>query len=336
MSALKGGAMRPLWRAAFLAAWCAAVQAQDVGRMYPQSQLEKIAPRYQPNLRGLWEEDFLSRLTPEERLQAGTVMLNLPLIGANRHPLDFYADSGRRQVFLPIASVRFLDDMAVAIAYYERMGCDTGTVYDYAAALRIRPEETFGPPLDALGIPATALDDPFVDDVSQKILKSVVYFVAAHEYAHVMYRHKGYRAIAAQEAQRQESEADAFALNVLRRIAVPPLAMAHFFMITSRLEPSPADFAAPGEYEAYLRQRATHPVSSQRILDVAGGIEASVGAFARLQPDPAAMAASLRGVVGDLRQIGHTLDDRKMRRFLTERARTADVASFRRGCRRQG
>jgi hypothetical protein len=327
--------MRQIWQAALLITICitAQVEAQDVRRLYTQAELESIGSRYRPNLKGLWEEDFLSRLTPDERLRAGTVALSLPLLGANRSPLDFYADSGRRQVFLPIASVKFMDDLAVAFAYYEKMGCAQGTVSDYTAALRFRPQDAKGSPLDALGVPAAAINDPFVDDVAQKILKSTVFFVAAHEYAHVMYRHKGYRAMTAEEAQRQEVEADAFALDVLRRIGVAPLGVVYFFLIASRLEASPGDFPTPDEYETYLRQRATHPVSARRILKVAEAIEGNVGAFSRLQSDPAATERTLRALVPQLKQIGRTLDDRATRRGLAERAQAADMAAFRRGCR---
>ncbi len=327
--------MRLVRVAALLAAAMisASLPAQDIGRLYTQSELASAGSRYAPNLRGLWEEDFLSRLTPAERERAGAVALLLPLVGAQRTPMDFYANPQGRQVFLPIASVKFLDDMSIAIAHYERRGCGMGTISDYVGALRERPAEFAGSPREALGVPANALQDSFVDDVSQKLLKSTVYFVVAHEYAHVMYRHRGYKTITAQEAQEQETAADAFALEVMRRIAVPPLSMAHFFMLVSRLESSPADFDTPDQYEAYLRQRASHPVSAQRILAVAETVQSNAASYARLQPNPAAWTQRLVLTAGELRTIGQTLDDRAMRRFMTYRARTVDAASLRAGCR---
>lgn len=315
-----------------LALASASVNAQDIGRLYSQPDLASAASRYSPSLKGLWEEDFLTRLMPGERQRAGAVSLSLPLIGAQRSPIDFYADPTGRRVFLPIASVQFLDDISIAIAYYERKGCGIGTVSDYVGALREQPAG-LSAPRAALGIPANALDDKFVDDVAQKLLKSTVYFILAHEYAHVMYGHSGYKSITAQEAQRQETEADAFALEVMRRIAVPPLSMAHFFMLVSRLESSPADFDTAKEYEAYLRQRASHPVSAQRIVAVADALQANAASYARLQSDPQAWTKQVLVLAGQVRQVGQTLDDRSMRRFLTLRARTVDPASLRAGCR---
>lgn len=308
--------------------------AQDVGRLYSQSELADAGSRYAPNLQAMWDVDFLTRLTPAERQRAGAVTLHLPLVGAQRLPLDFYALAAQRQVFLPIASVKFLDDVFIAMAYYDRRGCSMEAVFDYMGVLRERPAALPGSPRAALGVPANVLDDAVVDDVTQKLLKSAVYFIATHEYAHVMYHHQGYASITAREAQRQETEADAFALEAMRRIAVAPLAMAHFFALASRWEGSPADFDSAGEYETYLQRRASHPVSAQRILAVADALQENANTYARLQPDPPAWERLFLSDAGKLRAIGQMLDDRAMRRALTVRARSLDPATLRTGCRR--
>src|SRR5271165_4159867 len=236
-------------------------QAPDILSIYSPSQLEDYATRIGGNLRGMWEEDFLLRLTNEERTRVGTVTLNTPLFGETHYPLEFYSDPMERRVFLPIASVKFFDDLALAFSYYGSKGCDLGVVSDYAAVLRFRPEDIKGSPLDTLGVPPNATADPTVDGIAQKILKSTVFFVAAHEYAHVMYRHMSYSWTTAQQAQQQETDADAFSLDVLCRIGVPPLGLTYFFLIASRLEATPGDFASLEDYENFLRQRASHPVS---------------------------------------------------------------------------
>lgn len=164
----------------------------DVSQLYGTRELQDAGKRYVRNLRGMWEEDFLSRLTRDERALGDSVTLNLPLVGVSHHPLEFYSNSSTQQVYLPIASIKFIDDLSAAFAYYDVMGLDLGTVSDYAAALRFQPQKAAGSPLEALGVPRDAINNPRVDDVAQKLLKSIVYFVAAHEYAHVMYRHGGY------------------------------------------------------------------------------------------------------------------------------------------------
>jgi hypothetical protein len=304
-------------------------QAPDVLRIYSAPELQEYEIRIGPNLYGMWEEDLLSRLTRDERAQAGAVTLNTPLVGATRHPLEFYSDPAERQVFLPIASVKFFDDLALAFSYYGNIGRDAGVISGYVGVLRFRPQDISGSPLDTLGVPRSATQDPQVDLTAQKILKSTVFFVAAHEYAHVMFQHRNYSAITAQQAQQQEGQADAFALDVLRRIGVAPVGLAFFFLIASRLEATPGDFATLADYEEFLQQRATHPVNSLRLLEVATNLENNAGAFSRLQANPALWVGRLQGDAAKLREIAQTLDDRRMRLFMAERARTADVAALR-------
>jgi hypothetical protein len=326
--------MRWLLQSLLLLLVCFTVQAQDVGQLYTVSDLDQVAQISRPKVTGAWQEDFLSRLTLNERSRAGQVTLDLPLVGVHRHPLDFYSDAKSRRVTLPIASVEFIYDLMVASAYYLARGCDTGLISDYFGVLRYRPGEISGSPLGALGAPPDAVKDHFVDDVAQKALSSIVFFVMAHEYAHVMYQHAGYSLITVQTAQQQETEADAFALEVMRRIAVPPVALAQFFLIVSRLEVCRADCATDDEYEVYLRQGATHPMSGQRILAVAQAIEDGKAAFARAYTDPTVGERRLEIAVQELRVIGREIDDPKMRNLLRQRALTIDVAALRSGCKR--
>lgn len=303
----------------------------DVLQLYKVSEVQRAEKRYGPNLRGLWEEDFLSRLTRDERALADAICLKHPLVGVTHHPLEFYSNPSTEQVFLPIASIKFVDDLTLAFAYYDAMGLELGTVSDYVAALRFQPEKAKGSPLDALGVPRDAFNNSQVDDVAQKLLKSILYFVAAHEYAHVMYRHGGYETMTAQSAQVHEEQADEFALGIMARIGVPPIGLTFFFLLASRLEASPGDFPSLIEYEKYLRQRATHPLGSVRILKVAEYIESHNQVFARLQSNVLSWENRLLRAAQELREIASTLDDRRMRQFLAERAKNADFAAFRRG-----
>ena len=54
------------------------VSAQDVSLLYSDSDLQQIGNRYTPNLRGMWDEDFLSRLTIAERLRGGAFLYFFP------------------------------------------------------------------------------------------------------------------------------------------------------------------------------------------------------------------------------------------------------------------
>lgn len=311
---------------------CGFASAQDVTRLYSPDVLTQAGRLYAQNIQGMWREDFIARLDPEERRTAGPVTLFLPMVGKNKHPLDYYSDPAAKRVYLPISSVKFLDDLSIALAYYERHGCELSTVSDYAALLKTRPEEVNDPPREALGVPDNALKDLFVDDVSQKLLKSTLFFVASHEYAHVMYVHKPYSAITAAEAQAQEIEADAFALDVMRRAAVAPLALSHFFMVSTRFEATPQDFQSDAEFQAHFAQ-STHPISALRLEKVASNIDDNLAAYAEAQDDPRAYRAALVSIVGDLNQMAQNLDDPSMRDYLASNLRDVDSAKLAISCR---
>lgn len=306
--------------------------AQDVTRLYPPDVLQQAGKLYARNIQGMWEEDLVARLEPEERQRAGSVTLLLPVVGVNRHPLEYYTDTATKRVFLPIASVKFLDDLSIALAYYQSQGCDLATVSDYAALLKRRPMEFDDPPLTALGVPEDALEDLYVDDVSQKLLKSTLFFLASHEYAHVMYGHRPYSEITSAQAQAQEIEADTFALDVMRRIGVAPTAMSQFFMLSTRFEAAPQDFQSPADYQAQLA-RSTHPVSALRLEKVAANIEDNLAAYANAQDDPPAYRKALADNVDDLRRIASEINDSSMREYLELRLRDVDAKRLSSSCR---
>jgi hypothetical protein len=78
------------------------------------------------------------------------------------------------------------------------------------------------PPLVAFDIDKeTALADPFVEDVSTKILDSTVNYLLAHEVGHVMLGHEG--GLTGGASQEQEIAADRFALDFFTAVGTPPL-----------------------------------------------------------------------------------------------------------------
>lgn len=309
--------------------------AQNYTTLYSQATLRNAASTYTNKLREVWQYDLLGRLTAQERQAASNIRLQLPLIGRHAHPFDFYADTLHRRVTIPILSVKFFDDIAIATAWLERHNCDKMAVSDYVGLIRYQnptnfPGRRFPPPLGALGVPSNALDDPWVNDVSGKALKSAIYFLMAHELAHVCYGHSDYSSITIHEAKQQESQADTFALNIMRRISVPPIGMSIFFLVASRFEPAPGDFDTLGEFEAYLRERATHPLTSDRLMAIAQFIRDNVDAFTRGQSNPSAWIPRIRAVANEIEGIGKTLDDRQIRelqRRRSERVTLSDLAN---------
>jgi peptidase M48-like protein len=303
------------------------VRAQDVWLLYKPSELQESQRHYQPGLIGIWKEDFMSHLAQDERVRSGMVTLKLPLVGPAHNPFEFYSYPNQLQVVFPIGSVQFLDDLAAAYAYYSKRGCDVGLISDYVAVLRFRPQDAKGSPLDTLGVPRTLT--VLNDQLALNFTKSAVFFIAAHEYAHVMYQHKEYKDISPQQAQEQENQADAFALKVMSRIGVAPEGMVLFFMIVSRLQPIPGD-------PDYRNLPATHPADGQRILRIAEFIEAHVDEFAGSQKDPVLWKKRLLNTAMMTRKIAPAINEPQMERFLSlqSQARSKDVSAFRSACSR--
>jgi hypothetical protein len=178
-------------------------------------------------------------------------------------------------------------------------------------------------------VPANVLDDKSINYASGNGLKSAIYFLAAHELAHVLRGHRRYDDITASEAQAQEREADAYALSVMQRIGVPPIGLVIFLAAVSRFESAPGDFQTPQEYEGHLREQATHPLTSARILALAEGIRAAAKAFSRTQSDPAAWEPRLLNIATHIRDIGNTLDDRQIRDYQRSRSLKIPLSSLR-------
>jgi hypothetical protein len=315
-------------------------QASLAGRfddLYTRVDLEAARDRYGPNLKYVWEHDLKGRLTAAQQRMARHVTMDLPLIGANGHPFDFYADPRIGRITIPILSVKFLDEIAIAYAHMDRHGCNALLLGDYVGLLahrkvaQLHPKRLL-PPFEALPIPENALEDAFVDDVSGKTLKSALYFLMAHELAHVILRHRRYSDLTAAEAQTQEIEADSFALDLMRRISVAPLGMAFFFVMASRIEPVPADFETAAAFEAYLRQKATHPLTSARLNAIAQYLRTHVDAFTRGQTLPTLWRPKILQVATEIGQIGTTLEDRAIRDLQRRRSLTVTYADLADAC----
>jgi hypothetical protein len=158
-------------------------------------------------------------------------------------------------------------------------------------------------------------DDPVVYDVSGKLLKSGIYFLMAHELAHVVYGHPGSSPGA--EGQAREIAADNFAMEVMRNIAVPPAGMVVLFGAASRYEESPSPY------------ESSHPLSTDRLASVARYIRQNTEAFARLQPNSLGVAL----IASQLDGIASALGDPYMRKLQRERNMKITTATLATACR---
>lgn len=238
-----------------LASRCLAI---DFSQLYSQQDLTRVQQVYGKNIRAVLFEDIRNYLTLDERKTLSGIDVNIPLYTDNAGLFDFSMNLNTGKMTISALSVKFLDDIAIAFAWYEHKKLDKQKIIDYVFKLYTHPEQ-MQPPLPSLGVPDKAWNlSPYVDDVSQKILKSAIAFLLLHEFAHWHYRHSPYELISNRKAQKQEKQSDAFALNIMARMHTIPYGMVPWFMITGLMQTNEAK---------------THPLSSDRLLAIARTLE---------------------------------------------------------------
>lgn len=313
--------------------------AAGQARVYSDDDLQSAARRYSENLRSLWAEDLLQHLPPKYREALADVRLKLPLRGefwingqsvASDWPFVYYAKAAEREVTIPILSVKYFDDLATTVSWLDWKRCSGMLAYQYIGTSMLQnaaaSQERFPSVLQAFRVPTNVLDNSWIYEVSGNALKSGVYFIMAHELGHVWYKHSG--SVPGPDGQQQETEADLFALEVMRGIAVPPVGIAILFMASARVDPVPDDYATPGEYQQQLQARSTHPLSGQRLRTIAQYIRANLAAFSAIQKNSQAVADTVHNLEG----IAGILDDPGKRTEMRQDSRKLTLAHFAAAC----
>ena len=280
---------------------------------YPPEVLDRVAQRSAPGLRDNFDEVLLPRLTDRERSVLRDARLDLSQREYKDHPLNFYAARGGL-VVLPLSSFRLVSDLSLALAWLNRHGLPEKRVFDYTAMLAYRgptPDGVQALPLSVLGVPQDADSDPAIDSLYQKIVGSILVFVMAHETGHLFYNHRA--DVDAAQSRLQESEADAFAIDLMARIGAAPVGISFYFLMA-------APFECPG--------RSTHPLSGERVARVARAIVDNAAVFARDKPDPARERQLIGAVAGKLQEVSALIDDPDVREAMRRVGQSSSVASF--------
>ena len=196
------------------------VSARDFSRMFPASELQRANGVYSPNIQGMLFEDIARYLSGDELATLQRVQLLQPW-RRTEDPFEFSANSATGEMLVPTFSLKFFDELAIATAWFERFGCNKESVFDYVAAMDYSNLDLPNP-LAAPNVPDQAYKlDNFVDEVSQKTLKSALAVILLHELGHTPSRHRQYGQINANHALAQETESGRFALTVRRRRCPP-------------------------------------------------------------------------------------------------------------------
>jgi hypothetical protein len=264
---------------------------QNVSRLYPREKLEADAARSGEQIRAEYRETILPQLTDTERSALSAIKIDFPISGPNGDPFEFYTDGNT--IYLPALSLRFYADLCVANAWLNAHGFDGTTVRDYVGVLfreaKLSPRAPLLPVFRTLGVPDTARDEAAVKNRADRNFGNTIVYLLAHELGHVLKKHDVHSRDPVQK-RKQEIEADAFAIEVMRRIAQVPLGLEFWFDVERIRHVAPLKFPTESEWQNYLAS-LRHPVSKERLEALADAIEKAPESFARIQTDQALWTA---------------------------------------------
>ena len=328
---------------AFVSAWLMVSQpagAIDMSGLYSTSTLNHWGNRYAENIRWNMRNSVWRELDQAERNQLGNLRLHFPLMSPRGDPFDYYTlvSSHGAVINMPVLSIKFFDDLAIAYAWLGAQGFDLQIPLDYVAMLKYLhpgdfPGGSYQAPLRAMRIPADALDNSSVDKLAQNTLKSAVTWILLHELGHAYHRHG--EPGNALTAQIQEREADDFATEIMRRIGVAPAGMGFFFTATVLWWPNRSDCETRDDWHRSML-RASHPVTTDRLRRLANRIRQFRHDFVRKEPDPARALVAVDLAAGTLDQMSRFLADDDLQYTIRRKAQVFGALPDPLGHRRPG
>ncbi len=291
--------------------------------IYSQAELRKDEVRLRNAVFRIYSIGLEPSLTGAERDAIGDVDFRFPYPEEKDVLLNFAATTDGRFLLMPLLSLKALEDLTIAYAWLYHRGLSLSTIDLYFTMLRYHdpkdfPGGKFPPILKALGVPADALKDPKVDDLSLRLRNEAFAFVIAHELGHIRFRHRPLDEITAEQAQHDEADADRFGLDLLGRTGTPALGAVLFFQAQIYGLLHHSEFRSEREWRDYVKSKMTHPLSVERIKAMAAYM---VGPLARSRP---AEAAIWTGIAGQLLQAVAIMEDDDLARCVVRVAKAAD------------
>jgi hypothetical protein len=262
--------------------------AGDWAEMYPVEQLTREKPRLEGRANQMLGivRTLIAKggLAGSRAPVLASVRIDAPLSDDAGVPLDFASrySANTGVVIAPVLSLLFLEDLCTAYAWLYKKGLALDTIDEYLTMLRYKrgadfPQGRYMAPLVALGIPATAADDPDVSGLALRFRNSAYAFIVAHELGHIIAGHPSADTVTTERSRANEAAADDFALRVLAVDSEIPMGAILFFEAQAYLMPSFGQFKARGlDEQAWLKEmqsKITHPLTAERLKLLAAGIE---------------------------------------------------------------
>jgi hypothetical protein len=296
--------------------------------IYDPAELEKEAVRLRNAVIRIYEIGLKPSLTAEEKRAIGDFEFSFPMPEPGDTLLNFAATTDGRFLIMPLASLKALEDLATAYAWrYERRE-PLRAIDIYFAMLRYRDKKDFPGGkvptiLDALDVPKNAYTlDKKVDVLSLSLRNEAYAFIIAHELGHIRFKHKPLDEISPVQAQKDEAEADRFALDLFGRTKTPALGAVFYFQAQIYSLLHRHEFPSEAEWAKHVKTVMTHPLSSDRIRAMAAFMG---GPLVQFRPGEAVIWTDIARTFGGLVDI---MDDTELARCVINLAKRADFATL--------
>jgi len=159
-----------------------------------------------------------------------------------------------------------------------------------------------------------------VSDLSLRLRNTGYAFILAHELGHVRFQHPGYNGVPVTVAQGNETQADRFGLELMRRTGTIPMGAMLFFQSGIFYFENRADFPSDAAWQTYLTQKATHPLTAARLRALSNQVRTMADDFARGQPNRSATIVSIRFIGDQFARLATFLDDLVLQRVMRAKA----------------
>ena len=308
-------------------------EADDASPLYERKKLVQEKSRLENVMRQIWTKAYLPTLTPEEKKRLSGLQLEFPLIGKRHWSIDFSANSKENTVSLPIASLLFFEDLSIAYAWLWANGYNLSTIDEYVAMLKYRkPSDFMGNryplPLLALHIPTNALANSKVDDLSLRFRNTAFAFILGHELGHIYHHHLLDDKMLLLQIRDNETAADYFALELLRRTSTIPMGATLFFQASAYWFPNRGDYPNEQEWQTHLKEEADHPLTADRLRLLAKRMEVTAGDFTRNESNKLSGIELVQFIARGITQIASILEDTNLQILMAKKAAQTDVRSL--------
>jgi len=267
--------------------------AVDLSSAYSEQELRSWQPKYSDTTNQLLGA-LLGQLsgqpavlTAEERKNLSGLKLRFPMPSEQNgpeaqyrgDPLMFYSRVSPPEVVLPVLSLKFFSDVCLAYVWLNAKGYEPASPTIYMKLVKYNrparfPHGRYPPLLQAVGIPGEARKDGDIEQRYFETFNHLRTFLLLHELGHVYHRDDP----SAGDRQKREVDADAFALEVFRRLKSPPLGATIYFTAAANLQLNRADFSTEAQWKAYL-EKLSHPANEYRLQQASQYMRRNLDAF---------------------------------------------------------